>query len=241
MFFVIVLVALVVEAAAGFGATVVTVTFAAQLLPVDDVLAAFLPVNLLLSAWMVVRYRSLVDHERLFRRVLPLMGAGMAVGILLSAQLGALWLKALFALFVVILSSLELRRRDTEVQLSTAAGTAAMLGAGAIHGLFACGGPLLVWVLGREMPEKGRFRATLATVWLILGLALLVRYRLAGTLTLDSLRTSLWLLPALGLGLWLGERVHHRIPEAAFRRWIYRLLLFAGASLLARTITAFWA
>lgn len=235
------LVALVVEAAAGFGATVVTVTFAAQLLPVDDVLAAFLPVNLLLSAWMVVRYRAMIDRERLVRRVLPLMGVGMGVGILLSDHLGALWLKAVFGAFVVVLSSVELLRGRAEVGPSPLAGTAAMCGAGIVHGLFACGGPMLVWVLGREIPEKGRFRATLATVWLTLGLALLVRYRLNGTLTLASLRTSLWLLPALGLGLWLGERVHRRIPEAIFRVWIYRLLFFAGASLLARTLTASWA
>lgn len=232
------LLALVVEAAAGFGATVVAVTFAAQLLPVDDVLAAFLPVNLLLSAWMVVRYRASIDRERLLRRVLPLMGVGMAVGVLFSMQLGALWLKAVFGAFVVILSSLELRRKVADVRLSPATGIVAMLGAGVIHGLFACGGPLLVWVLGREIQEKGRFRATLATVWLTLGLALLVRYRLNGTLNAASLTTSLWLLPALGLGLWLGEHVHRRVPDGTFRVWIYRLLWLAGISLLARTLIA---
>lgn len=233
------LAAIVVEAAAGFGATVVTVTFAAQLMPVDDVLATFLPVNLLLAAWMVVRYRAMIELGLLTRRVLPLMGVGMAAGIVLSDVLGDLWLKAAFGVFVVVLAAAELRRTDSTTPVSPLAGGGAMVGAGIVHGLFACGGPMLVWVLGREIPDKGRFRATLAAVWLTLGVALLVRYAAAGTLNGETLRASVWLLPAFGIGLWLGERVHRQVPEATFRVWVYRLLLFAGLSLTARTLTAF--
>jgi uncharacterized membrane protein YfcA len=204
-------------------------------MPVERVLAIFVPVNVCLSAYISTRYRHLVDRRLLARRVLPWMGAGMVAGMALFHLRGEEWIKAAFGAFVVMLSALELRRTAAATP-STATRTSALVGAGIIHGIFACGGPLLVWVAGREIEEKSRFRATLGAVWLVLGVILLANYRLAGTLTIATLGVSLTLLPSLGLGLLLGERLHDRVPQGSFRRGVFALLLFAGASLFARNL-----
>jgi uncharacterized membrane protein YfcA len=236
-FFFIVLFAVVVEATAGFGATVVTVTLASHLMPVEEVLATFMPLNVVLATWIVSRHHALVDRNLLFRRVAPAMGAGFALGLLLVDQLGHPWLKAGFGLFVVALSVAELLSlRDTP--LRPAAAKAALVGAGVIHGLFACGGPLLVWVVGREIPDKGRFRATLQAVWLGLGLLLLARYAQAGHLTRGTLAHSALLLVSLAVATPLGSWAHERIPPVPFRRGVFGLLLMAGASLAVRTLLA---
>lgn len=243
LFALVVWLAVVVEATAGFGATVVTVTLASNLLPLPDVLAAFVPVNFVLSAYLVGRYRKEVDRGLLFRTFLPLMGAGMIAGTALFQLAEQAWLRTTFALFVVALSAVELLRARTPTHADAgppppAARVVALLGAGVIHGLFACGGPMLVYVAGRTIPDKGRFRATVSAVWLSLNVFLLASYRAAGTLGAESLKTSALLLGALLLGVPVGEWVHQRIPAARFRVAVFGLLLVAGGAQLARGLLA---
>lgn len=240
------LVAFTVEATAGFGATVVTVTLAAYFMPIEDVLAALLPANVVLSGYLVLRYWRFVDTRILLRRVAAWMVPGMVLGMLprLLPQLGTLRehgvIQLVFAVFIVILAAVELWRaslpsyRDAR-PLSAPLAALSLVGAGVVHGLFACGGPMLVYVVGRELTDKARFRATLSTVWLALNLVLVVQYVAQGTIDGASLRASAVMLVALVAGLGLGEAIHRRLSGDHFRRAVFGLLLVAGAALLVRS------
>ncbi|MBI2395631.1 MAG: sulfite exporter TauE/SafE family protein [Deltaproteobacteria bacterium] len=237
----VVLVAFVVESAAGFGATVVTVTLGAQILPLDAVLAAFLPVNVALSLVLTVRNAKAIDRGLLLRQVLPWMGAGTAVGLALSRYRAAGWIKVVFAAFVIVLSIAELLamraradQRSTPLRPTVAA--SALAGAGVIHGLFACGGPLVVYVVGRTLSEKAAFRATLSALWLVMNVVLVASMAIDGSLGGKSLVTSAALLPPLVVGLLAGDRLHHRMPERAFRVAVFALLLVAATVLVVRSV-----
>ncbi|RYE94698.1 MAG: sulfite exporter TauE/SafE family protein, partial [Myxococcales bacterium] len=78
----LVAVAFAVEATVGFGSTVLVVTIGAQWVPLDELLPAFVPVSLLLSAVLLGRARRVVPWRWLLVRVLPAVGAGMAAGML---------------------------------------------------------------------------------------------------------------------------------------------------------------
>lgn len=234
----IVLLAFAVEAAAGFGSTVVTVTLAAQIMPVDAVLARFVPVNVLLSLYLVARYRRAVDLRLLARRVLPWMGVGMAAGLAIAHFASPGWVKVAFALFVVVLSALELRalrRGGSAAPLGAGTAGGALVGAGVVHGMFACGGPLVVWVVGREVDDKATFRATLSALWLLLNVVLLVGYLLGGQLDGGTLKESALLVAPLAAGIFVGERVHDRLSPARFRAGVFLLLLIAASVLLVRS------
>jgi len=236
----IVLVAFLVEAAAGFGGTVVTVSLASQLLPVDDVLARFLPVNVVLSAYVVLRHRRHVGARLLFARILPWMGLGVVAGFFVARAASPVWLKIVFASFVIVLSVLELwslaRKQPRASALRAPVAAAALLGAGVLHGLFACGGPLAVWVVGREVDDKGAFRATLSALWLVLNVLLVTALALDAKIAPPTLRDSALLLPALVVGIALGERVHARLSPERFRIAIFALLLISAAVLLVRSL-----
>lgn len=239
----IVLLAFTVEAMAGFGATVITVTLASHLMPIPEVLAALVPVNLLLSAYLVVRHRDAVSWPHVVRAGLGLMGVGVVMGMALYRAERHSWLKASFAAFVVTLSAIELSRlrRRGLVRggaLASKPRAVALVLAGVIHGVFACGGPLLVYVLGRELDDKARFRATLSAIWLALNGLLIANLVSSGDIGRRSLETSGILLTSLIGGLLIGERLHARIDEGPFRKAIYALLFLAGASLFIRTVAA---
>jgi uncharacterized membrane protein YfcA len=113
---------------------------------------------------------------------------------------------------------------------------ALLVGAGVAHGLFATGGPLAVAALARLMPTKAAMRATLAVLWLSLNLLVATRLVVRGDLDGDTLLGSAMLVPALLVGLVLGEHVHGLASERTFRRLVAGLLLLSAALVLARTL-----
>lgn len=238
-----------VEAVAGFGGTVLAVSLGATRWPIALVLAVFLPLNLLLSSYLALRHRRAVAGGELVRRIVPAMAVGMAGGTALAVVVAADRAKLGFAILVIAVALRELARlnagrraapadaRPAEVApLRPSIATAVLLAAGVIHGWFATGGPLVVAVAARMFPAKATLRATLAVLWFTLNLVVLGRLVAHGDLTATTLGYSAAIVPALAAALALGEWVHHRVSERAFRWLVAGLLLVTGAVLLARTI-----
>ena len=207
-----------------------------HLFPLGELLPVFVPLGLFVSSWLALRGRAFVDRRLLLARILPWMGLGLGVGLAIFEHASHEALRRVFGAFVVALAGLELARiaraREDRSAISPPAATAALLGAGVMHGMFSTGGPLLVWALGRSLAEKRAFRATLSCVWLVLGSALTLAYALNDRLDVRTLRATAALLPVLGLALAAGEWAHHRLDERRFRILVYLLLLAAGASSL---------
>jgi hypothetical protein len=234
----IVALAFTAEATTGFGATVITLALGLHLFPLTELLPVFVPLGLFVSSWLVLRGRGFVDRRLLLGRILPWMGLGLGAGLLVFEHASHELLRRAFGAFVVSLAAVELWRlaRESQVarEVSPPAATAALLGAGVMHGIFSTGGPLLVWALGQSLPDKRAFRATLSCVWLVLGAALCVAYAANGRLDGGTLRATAALLPVLGVALAAGEWAHHRLDERRFRLLVYALLLATGASSLIR-------
>lgn len=230
--------AFTVEAAIGFGSTVVAVSLGSLLVPVHELLPAYVPVNLVLSAILTARNARAIDRRRLFVAILPAMLVGLPAGLFLFHTASDRSLQVAFGLLVVVLSALELgatrRSPSAPRPLPRGAGAALLVGAGVVHGAFSTGGPLVVYVLGRAGLDKTAFRATLSALWLVLGAILVTSYALSGSLTATTGRTSALLLPPLVIGLALGERLHRRVSPATFQRLVFALLLVAGAALAVR-------
>lgn len=176
------------EAVTGFGATVITVTLGAQLLPLEQLLPIYVPANVVLSLLMVRTQRRHIDRAWLGRHLLPLVGLGMAAGLLLFRLLrpGPSMLIG-YAGLVLLLAVWELYRQkhqpvsdvaapaDPQSRPSQAA-MAALVAGGFIHGIYGSGGPLLVWASSQRLTEKAKLRATLAATWAILGAVLIAQY-----------------------------------------------------------------
>lgn len=241
-FLLVVLLAFVTEAVVGFGSTVLVVTLSAHLYPLETVLAAYVPVNLLLSAYLVVRHHDGIDRRALKTRILPFVGLGMPLGLLLSPLREGTLLRALFATFVLLIAAIELwrvlsaRAATNPRPLGLPATVAALVTGGVIHGIYGSGGPLVVYYASRALPDKRVFRSTLSALWLVMNAALLSSFIWSGLLTAQTCQLSLWLLPALALGVWVGERIHGKVAPRPFRIGVFSLLLVAGGALLARSL-----
>lgn len=234
--------AFVIETVAGFGSMVVALTLGALWFDVNALLAWVVPVNMVLSAWLLMRGRGALDSGFLFRRLLPLMTLGLLLGSALAQVVTGVGLKIGFGALVVVLSLWQLWQLSRATQatqpLPMVLRVTGLLSAGVIHGIFGTGGPLAVFVTSRELPDKSAFRATLSALWLVLNGLLIGRLMLDHVFTAESLKVSATLLLPLAVGLGVGEWLHHRLDERQFRFGVSSLLVVAGLVLVVASVRA---
>lgn len=231
-----ILLAYTIEAITGFGSIVIALSLGAILLPIPEMLPVLVPLNVFMSGYLTWKHHHHIDWRLLGTLILPLMLAGTVAGYLLIPWLGASILKVLFGLLVVWFAGKELWRLfggRVAVPHGLMASRIITFGAGITHGLFASGGPLLVYALAGIQLDKSRTRATLLTVWFTLNLTLSAFYLVDGSLIASASRL-VWYLPLLVVGVLVGEFLHHRLNEDRFRQAVYGVLLVTGVLLVLR-------
>lgn len=233
----VVVLAFAVEAALGFGSTIVTVAFGSFVLPLDVLLPAFVPVNLAMSTYLAGRYGGTVAWRFLLTRLVPFMSLGLPLGFVVFGRFAGAGLRQGFGAFVVVLSAVELLRL---LRPGGASGPPppllerlALIAGGIAHGAFATGGPLAVYVAGRVVEDKAALRSTLSVLWLVLNGALIGGYLVRGVIGVKTLVIGAALVPGLLVGLVIGEWAHRRLPLRAYRTGVFVLLLGIGVALAA--------
>jgi uncharacterized membrane protein YfcA len=228
------LVAFATEGAIGFGGTVLAASLGAQLVPLDVLLPAFVILNLVLSSWLLGRGRDAIAWRVLGREIAPPVAAGAAIGLALFHLPGQAWLILAFSAFVILLALFQLVK-PAEGELGRLPRIALLVLGGIAHGLFGTGGPMIVYVARRRLPDKRAFRATLAVLWLVLNIALVINFASAGLYVAPVDDAVIVLALTILPGLVLGDRIHHKLDAHRFERAVWLLLLAAGLALAIRT------
>lgn len=232
-----VLVAYTIEAITGFGSLVIALSLGALLLPVPELLPVLVPLNVLMSGFLTWRNRQHIDRALLLKVILPLMLGGTLLGYLLQNGLADNLLKLLLGLLIVWFACRESWRlwRGTSVQPHPRwLNRVLTLGAGISHGLFASGGPLLVYAMAGTTLDKQRLRASMLCVWFTLNSSLTLLLWAQGRLAQGQ--QLLWFIPLLVIGVLVGEYLHHRVNEQRFRQMVYGLLAVTGVLLAAQSV-----
>ena len=225
------------EGAIGFGGTVIAACLGAQLIPLDELLPAFVPLNLAMSLWLLTSGREAIAWRVLLRTIAIPVAIGAAIGLALFHVPAKTLLAAIFGGFVALLAIVQLARPAAR-PLPRMWQRVFLVAGGVAHGLFGTGGPMIVYVTRRELADKRAFRATLAVLWFVLNVALLVNFLSLGLYTHHTFELGGVVGLALLPGLWLGQRVHDALDGARFERVVWTLLLVAGLALAIRSAVA---
>jgi len=232
----IVLISYTTQAMSGFGSTILALTLSVHLYPIDVLLPVLVPLDMLVNLYIVARHHRQIKKTLLFRKILPAMGVGLVMGIIVFHLIQGTLLNKMFGFLVIILSVRELfrllRNKIDHNVFSNMKSLSYIITAGLIHGIYASGGPMLIYALSKLNLPKAVFRSTLAAVWLIFSAILTVSYIISGIFTIGSLKYISLLLPLILTGILLGEWLHHRINECTFKIFVFVVLLFAGVSII---------
>ena len=223
----------------GFGSTVIALTLGAHFYPLETLLPVILPLNIFLNSYIILRHFRHIRVHLLLKKIIPFMGIGFILGMTVFHFLikGAM-LKPLFGIFVAVISVKELltriRTREQVQVSSNIISTLYITAAGIIHGLFASGGPLIVYAVSRMNLNKAQFRSTLPVLWVFFNVILVTSYFMSGSLTMETARFSAILMPVVIAGLFLGEKLHGSVNERVFNIFVFIILLISGISIAVR-------
>lgn len=194
------------------------------------------PVDLLLglpaNAYMAFRERKHIS----VKIVVPL-SLLLIVGIIPGAFLlktGNDWaLKSALGIAVAAMAvEMALRRPGGAGERRVHPAALAFIGivSGVLCGLYGIGA-LLVAYVSRTTDTMGAFRANLCCVFFIENIFRLGIYLFTGIMSAEALLLSLALLPAAGLGLFLGIKAGARLNQATAKKAVVALLVASGAVL----------
>jgi len=172
------------------------------------------------------------------KKNLPLMFFGLVIGIAVFNRVQGDLLKKMLGFLVVFLSLRELYflfgNTNSQTPVAKIKSGLYIFSSGIVHGVFASGGPLLVYILGKMNLSKSVFRSTIAVVWFAMNVLLVMSYIYSGRMNADSIKFSMMCIPALVLGSVIGEFLHHRVDEKLFKIFIFMILTLSGLSIVIR-------
>ena len=103
--------------------------------------------------------------------------------------------------------------------------------AGVMCGLFSIGA-LLAAYIGRTAEDAHAFRGNLSMVFFTENTFRLILYIVTGILTVESLLTTLTLIPFMLAGLFIGMRLSGKLSDKAVMCGVAALLIVSGISLV---------
>ena len=98
--------------------------------------------------------------------------------------------------------------------------------------MFVSGGPLLIIYATQKFRDKSEFRVTISAVWIILNSFLLYNHYIMGLLNKENIQKLYMSIPALLVGMMIGNILHKKMSQQLFLLITYILLLISGIMLL---------
>lgn len=199
------------------------------------------PVDLLLSiptnSYMVWKSRK----EIKFKSILPvtiMMLIGSIVGILLLGKGNDTLLRGILGIILMGLAiEMLLRKPIGDKPLNNKSIIVLLLGliSGIITGLYGIGA-LLAAYIGRFTSNKNEFRGSLCFLFLIDNLFRLVGYIFSGIINLQILLSTLYLIPAVILGMFIGTKLDHKFSDTIVKKFVIILLFVSGMVLCIKNL-----
>lgn len=220
----------------GFGSNVIALPIASHFADVKLIIPVLALLGFLSASFMATVERKSIDWREL-RRIVSWAAIGFPFGFLGFSRLPGEWLSLVVGIVVICAAVHGLWSHFRHGQPRAphpVLGRIVLILGGLVHGAIVTGGPLVVAYAVHAIPEKGRFRATLFALWAALNFFFVFLYWLGPERQVEALWTALCCAPALGCGIWMGQKIHHRLPESYFRTAVLCLLLLAGISRLVR-------
>ncbi len=239
LFLLVVFLANIVQGITGFAGTVLAMPFSVLLIGFNNARPILNILEILSGIFVLaLSYKSVSKKELL--KIICIMIAGIIAGLSLKKEIvGNTRLLYILLGSIVILIGISglirlIRNKENSIAQSRVKGSAILIISGLIHGLFVCGGPLLVIYLTDKAKEKNEFRSTISAVWIVLNSVILIDDLRFGLISLASLKGLGLSSVALLLGMLTGNLLFKKISKTLFLKITFVLLIISGTTLLIR-------
>lgn len=195
------------------------------------------PIDLLLSYFTNTTIAIREKRRIQWNVVLPLAGLmliGCVPGLLFLKNVEARLVKITFGGVIVFLGVKMLLKEI--LSLPSKPYSRPLIGfigllSGALNGMFGIGA-LSSAYLAHESTDTAAFKANICTTFLAVDTVRLVLYAATGIITPESLKRTLFVLPFMALGLFLGLKSSAILNEKTAKKIVIVMLMISGAALI---------
>jgi uncharacterized membrane protein YfcA len=233
----ITLAAYILKGLTGFGPALIIVPFFTAAVGVEYAL----PASAIFDAIAGFILLSTVYRQISRKFCIPLMIA-MAVGSFIGANVVFAISRALiqiligafiflFGIYLWIEKGQSFHQSTPNIRRVSPGGMAAGFFGGISGGMICMSGPILVIYL-KYFFQKDFFRSQLIAIFLAENIVRTFIYIKGGLINLQNVILLLYCLPALLIGLWLGNKLHLQISEGLFNRVVSIILILVSVKLI---------
>lgn len=229
-----VLVAATAQYTVGFGFALLGVPIMALAIDTRDAVVVAVWLGLVTSTVQTLEGRRAIDRP-VARRLVTGSLIGIPIGATVFVLVPERTLTAILGVSVIAATILLARGVELS-RASNAPEWVAGIVSGALASSLSTNGPPLVAILQARRYPIGVFRATINTVFAVANMVTLMAFSVTGKLRLEQSWWSLALLPLVGIGLLIGNRLRRLVDEKSARRLVLGLLGVAGCSAIASAL-----
>lgn len=246
LFYIVVFVTNIIQGITGFAGTMLAMPPSVMLVGFEMAKPVLNLLGLLSGVYVVLLNRKSVNKKE-FLKIVCVMSVSIAAGIALRSVFASHEKGLYIALGVIVLATaldgifksfikprFSKETREAKKEQNPVFSLLLLVGAGVTHGMFVCGGPLLVSYVTGKIEDKQEFRATLSACWIVLN----------GIIFFDDLRTGLWSKELFGVAavssvllfaaMFVGSLLCKKMSRGLFMKITYILLIVSGVMLFVK-------
>lgn len=242
-FFVVVLLANIIQCITGFAGTVLAMPFSLMLVGYDVAKPTLNLLGIVASIGVLITNRKGLNVKE-FVKIISIMLVGIVAGFAISLQFsmngGVIYklLGGIVLLFMLLGCYNTFVKKDSaDNELSTPKSIVhylVLITAGLVHGMFVCGGPLLVIYASQRLKDRQEFRVTLSAVWIVLNSIIMFSdihsgYYNPRLLVIIAISVAV-LLGAIAIGNFVASKLNYKV----FMIITYVLMGISGISLIIK-------
>lgn len=233
LFFIIILVASILQTSTGFGFSILATPFLLLLFEPFEAIQINLLLSLVISSALIRKITKDIDFG-ILKRFLVGSIIGLPIGLMVFLLLDISKLKLGVSIIILGLTCMLMMR----FRVKRSRGRDGIVGSlsGALTTSIGMPGPpILLYFSGTETQKEKLRGTTLAFYLFIYLISFIIQVIVVGT------NQTVWIssgiaLPLVFVGLYVGQLLFKRISEQAFRIFTYIILLFTGIYLLVESL-----
>ena len=238
LFYLIVLLTNIVQCITGFAGTVLAMPFSIMLVGYETAKPILNILGIVVSAVIVV-----TNFRKINKREFLKMTGVMAVCIIADFFIGQYFLQyksvmyktlGIIVILFAIINAVKFYSKKEEKPLPSLLMNIILVLSGFVHGIFVCGGPLLVTYASAKLKDKDEFRSTLSAVWVILNSIIMIEDISSGYFNKEVLIMLSISVIILTAAMTIGNILCKKMSKSVFLQITYVLMLISGISLLIK-------
>lgn len=243
LFFIVVFISNVIQCITGFAGTVLAMPFSIMLIGFDTAKTILNVLGIVASIGVLAMNRKSFNKKE-FAKITGIMLVGMIAGFVIvnSLSITADILYKVLGVTVIVFTIIGCVRtfgnkaddKDTDSKKTSALSYIILIISGIVHGMFVCGGPLLIVYASQKLKDKDEFRSTVSAVWIVLNSIIMFTDIKAGNFNADMMPMLAVSIVILFAAIWAGNKIAKHMNKKTFMIITYLLMAISAVSLIVK-------